>query len=519
MSFLFLLKYAIIQSINKEIKLLIMNTKKISLISFLIFSSFFIINTAKAEFNPNNIISDYEILNYGSMGASEVKDFLKSKNGYLANYMVTTPEGEKKSAAQAIYDISQENKINPQFLLVLLQKEQSLIEDKSPKQSQLDWATGYGCPDGGGCNDRWKGLYKQVNSASLQFMYYMNGCQEIDSPSYKPGANYCSYKPGETYTFTNPYSTTKQGTDVVTIENKATAGLYIYTPHVYNGNYNFYKIWQRYFTRTYPNGTLIQAIGEPGVWLIQKGQRRPFLSKGALTTRFDTNKIIQVNKTELDKYMKGPAIKFPQYSLVRSPMGKIFLLVDNTKRLIVSQEAFRKIGFNPEEVINASWDDIKHYDDGENITENSEYVTGALLQDASTGGVYYVEGSTKAPLLDPIFLKTKFKNTPITPIPSEKLASFTKIAPYKFADGELISPNGSPSVYVISDKKLLPISSGEVFETLGYKWSNIIKVPQRIINLYEIGDPIIIQTNEANTEENAEKTEEEIAQEELADIQ
>ena len=197
-------------------------------------------------------------------------------------------------------------------------------------------------------------------------------------------------------------------------------------------------------------------------------------------------------------------------------MGKIFLLVDNKKRLIINQEAFRKIGFNPEEVISASWEDIKHYDDGEDITENSEYVTGALLQDASTGGVFYVEGSTKAPLLDPVFLKTKFKNTSITPIPTEKLANFTKVAPYKFADGELISPDGSASVYVISDSKILPISSGEVFETLGYKWNNIIKVPQRIINLYEIGNPIVI-----NIEVEDENSDEEVIGDDeiIADIE
>ena len=500
-----------------------MNTKKISFISLLIFSSFFVINSASAEFNPDNIISDYEILNYNSMGYSEIKDFLISKNGYLTSYLSTNIEGEKKSAAEHIYDVSQKNKINPQFLLVLLQKEMSLIEDKSPTQSQLDRATGYGCPDGGGCDDRWKGFYRQINSASLQFMYYMNGCQDIDAPGYTPGANYCSFKPGETYTFSNPYSTLKQGDDVVTIENKATAGLYVYTPHVYNGNYNFHKIWQRYFTRTYPNGTLLQAVGEPGVWLIQKGQRRPFLSKGALTTRFDTNRIIQVNKIELDKYPKGPSIMFPQYSLVRSPMGKIFLLVDNKKRLIESPEAFRVIGFNPEEVIDASWEDIKHYDDGENITETSSYATGALLQDNSSGGIFYVEGSTKAPLIDSVFLRTKFKRQSFTPVSPEELARFTTVDPYKFGDGELITSETHPAVYVIADNKIHAMTSGEIFEGLGYKWENILTVPQRIVDMYEKGDPIMATIEEEieeeiNDELVQEKTEEEIALEEIASL-
>lgn len=480
-----------------------MNSFKILLIPIFIFSSFLFANITKASFDPNNIISDFEILNYNSMSLKEIRDFLNSKGGFLATYSSPDLNGNMKLAADIIYEIAQKNKISPQFLLVKLQKEQSLVESKSPRQSQLDWAMGYGCPDGGGCNERWRGFYKQVNSASLQFIWYMNGCQEKESSSYIPGLNKCSFRPGGTYTFTNPFSTIKQSTNIVTIANMATAGLYIYTPHVYNGNFNFYNIWQRYFTRTYPNGTLLQAIGEPGVWLIQKGQKRPFTTKGALTTRFDVNKIIPINKSELDKYPTGPAILFPQYSLVRSPMGRIYLLVDSKKRLIENQEAFRNIGFNPEEVINGSWDDLKHYDDGENITASSSYATGALLQDNTSGGVFYVEGSTKAPLLDSIFLRTKFKNQTITQVSPKKLEDFTKVEPYKFGDGELITPENSPAVYVIADNLLHVITSAEVFEGLGYKWENIITVPQRILNLYEIGEPIskTVNLGEEKTQE------------------
>ena len=204
---------------------------------------------ADDNFDPNYVISDFEVLNYDSMDLNEIQEFLEDKGSYLANYKIksctkkdilnkTECSGKMMSGAEIIYDRAITNKINPKFLIVLLQKEQSLIEDSSPKQSQLDWATGYGCPDGGnGCLPNWKGFWKQINSASLQFIDYM------ENP------NLYTYKAGETYTFTNPYSTTEKETTLVTPANQATAGLYNYTPHVYNGNYNFYKIWQRYFTR------------------------------------------------------------------------------------------------------------------------------------------------------------------------------------------------------------------------------------------------------------------------------
>ena len=474
--------------------------KKIYLSSFFITLSLILAaSCAKAaEFNPNFIISDDEILDSTTMTASDIQDFLESKSSYLASYRCANADGVLKTAAEIIYDASANNydcdgvetdtpltatqkrtmckkiSINPRFLLVLLQKEQGLIEDGSPSQGSLDWPNGYGCPDGGGCNARWKGFGKQVNSAALQFYDYIVNPQ------------FYTYKAGNTYNMTN----TNKPDMTVTPLNNATAALYNYTPHVYNGNYNFWKLWLRYFTTLYPNNTLLQAKGDTGVWLIQDGKKRPFLSKGALTSRFDVNKIIQVNEADLEKFPTGSPIKFPQYSLVRSPRGTVFLLVDDKKRGFTSQEALRKMGVNPEEVISADWDDLNTYEDGTPITATTSYPTGALLQDKKTGGVYYVSDGTKAPIWDRTLLKTKFKYKLITPVDSKKLASYKTIDPAIFNDGELLKSNSSLAVYVIDNKTKRPFASGEIFEKLGYKWSNVITVSDKIINLYPIGASI-----------------------------
>lgn len=457
-----------------------------------------------SEFNPNYIISDSEILDETTMELVDIQNFLNSKGSYLKNYSTTNHDDISKTAAEIIYDASVNNydcddvalsdnptlaerklkcqptSINPQFLLVLLQKEQGLIEKSAiEKQTQLDWATGYGCPDTGGCNERWKGFGKQVNSASLQFYDY------ITSPElYK-------YKMGETYEFTNPYnSINDEETTIVTPANKATAALYNYTPHVYNGNYNFWKIWNRYFSRIYPDGSLLQAEGEPGVWLIQNGQKRPFMSRGALVSRYDPKKIITVKKADLDSYNRGAPIKYAQYSLVISPQGRIYLLVDDTKRYITSPEAFRKIGFNPEEVEDASSQDLAAYEDGKSITEEDAYPTGVLLQDPETGGVYYVINNQKTPLIDRVFLDTKFRNRKITKATKEELEKFDKIEPVKLDDGYLLKTEMSPAVYVISNGLKRPIASGKVFENLGYKWENILTVHSRVLALYEHGEMV-----------------------------
>ena len=435
------------------------------------------------------------------MSLAEITEFLQDKGSYLATYITENAYGTKKSAAEIIYDAAVNNydcddvalsdeateaerkikcrpitTVSPKFLLVLLQKEMSLIEDSSPKQSQLDWATGYGCPDGVACNSRWQGFGKQVNSAALQFKDY------LDNP------RLYTYKAGGSYTFTNLYSTTAQGSVSVIPANQATAALYNYTPHVYNGNYNFYKLWQRYFTRSYSDGSLLQAEGESGVWLIEDGKKRPFLTKGALTSRFDENKIIIVNKSDIDAYVKGAPIKFSNYSLIRSPRGTIFLLVDDKRRGLASSEAFRNIGFNPEEVMDASWEDINAYQEGAPITATSTYPTGALLQNKKTGGVYWVSEGEKAPLLDAIFLKTKFKNKNIIPVTPEELESYATVDPCLYGDGELVKSPISSAVYLIADGKKHPFLSGEIFEDMGYKWKNIITISPKVLYLYEEGE-------------------------------
>ncbi|PIT95772.1 hypothetical protein COT94_04265 [Candidatus Falkowbacteria bacterium CG10_big_fil_rev_8_21_14_0_10_37_14] len=413
------------------------------------------------------------------MTAEQIQSFLVSKNSYLSNYIVTDPNNRQLMASQAIYEISQTNRVNARFILVLLQKEQGLIEAISAKQSQLDWATGYGCPDGGSCNDRWRGLWKQINSASLQFRDY------LENP------NLYTYKKGQTYDFSNPYSTTIKGTVQVTPTNDGTAALYNYTPHVYNGNYNFWKLWHRYFfSVAYPNGTLLQTVDEPGVWLIQNGQRRAFLAKGALVSRFDISKVITVAKGEINHYPIGAPIRFPQYSIVRSPADQLYLLVDDTKRPFADKTVFKKLGYNPEEVLLATDNDLLSYSYGEPITAEDAYPTGALLQNNKTGGVYFVQAGTKAPLPDAVFLKTRFKNKKIISTTPAKLEKYQTVQPVKFVDGDLVKIENGFTIYVAENGLLRPIISQTAFEKLGYKINNVIIISPRLFMTYQIGNSL-----------------------------
>lgn len=136
--------------------------------------------------------------------------------------------GGTKSAAQIIQEVSASCGINPRILLVLLQKEQSLVTDTWPFSKQFVKATGYACPDSdlpvsvdanqNGCKDEFEGFFKQIYYGARQ---YKNYALNESSFRYRAGrVNYIQYHPNTGCGGTNVY-----------IQNQATAGLYNYTPY------------------------------------------------------------------------------------------------------------------------------------------------------------------------------------------------------------------------------------------------------------------------------------------------
>ncbi len=476
-----------------------------------------------ATFNPNRILEDSEMFNYNSMGLPEIQNFLNSKGSFLSTYNTLNTYGDTRSAAQIIYDATHNNydcsgislsdkpteaerkskcrpitTVNPKFLLVLLQKEASLVTDSAPSQGRLDWATGYGCPDSWVCNPYYKGFGKQVNSASLQFLAYM-----------KEPENY-GFKVGQTYIAKDKYGILKSTARAindgdynaimsspdrvsVTPENQVTAALYNYTPHIYNGNYNTYKLFNTYFpkvSRLYPDGSIIKADGDSKVWLVAGGLKKPFANWAAFASRFHPEQIVTVTSADLENYPLGSEIKFANYSLVQTPDKKIYLLVDKEKRQIANSAAFKKIGFNPDEVEDATLEDLAVYTLGKTITATSTYVTGALFQDSKTAEIFYVENGTRA-LVDKLLLDIKYPGKKIAKKTTKELKVFATTTPILLDEGTLVRTDSFPTIYLISGGQKRPFGDDATFTKLGYNPDNIITVTSKFLYNYDMGESII----------------------------
>lgn len=431
---------------------------------------------AALAFDPNYILSDEELQDANSMDLNQIQAFLE--RGALGELRLEDHTGKVRDVADIIWRTAQAHDINPKFLLVLLQKEQSLIEDEDPTQKQLDWAAGYAVCDDCSMSDpalaRWRGFGKQVNSAALQFIEgYM---EDIDTYGVTAG----KYGPGVTVIIDG---------EEVTPANAATAAMYAYTPHLH-GNKNFVAIWNRWFGREYPSGSLLQAVGEDGVWLIERGYRRPITSASVLASRYNPDLILPVSKTVLEQFPVGKAISFPNYSLLIDENGKISLLVDDSLRHITSMEAFRAIGFSEDQLVEITSEEAEAFEVGEPITVETSHPQGALLQLKTSGAVFYVENGVRHPIFDKAVLTARFPNASLTPVQPVDVEQYQEGAPLGLPEGYLVRTPTDPAVYVISEGLRRSIPSESIFLGYGYKWENVHVVSDEVVNLHELGEPL-----------------------------
>ncbi len=423
-------------------------------------------------FNPNYIISDEELQDAQAMDRNQIQAFLE--RGTLAEYRTADWEGVTRNAADIIWRAAQQHGINPRFLLVLLQKEQSLVEDQDPTEKQYDWATGYGVCDDCSMTDagvsRWQGFGKQINSASLQFIEgYLADIETYGVTAGKYGTN---------------VPVNIDGTTVVPF-NAATAAMYAYTPHLH-GNENFVKIWDAWFGKEYPTGTLLQAAGESGVWRIEQGYRRPITSQSALTSRYNARLIITVASTVLEQYPVGDEISLANYSLVKDEHGNIYLLVDDAMRHIESMEAFRSIGFSEAELIEITAQEVATYEVGEPITAATQDPSGRVVQ-LKNGAMFLLKDGQRMAILDPAILEAQMPSARIESAEPVEIEQYREGAFLKLPDGTLVRSMENPTVYVVAEGKRHAIDSEQTFNDYGYAWENIVFVSDDVLNLHKVG--------------------------------
>lgn len=431
------------------------------------------------EFNPNFILSDDE-LQAQSMDRQDIQAFLDDKGGYIADLKTDDKDGTRRTVADIIYRAAQEHYINPKYLLVKLQKEQSLITAENPTQKALDGATGYGITDGCGWDCETyknnKGFGKQVDSAAGIMRWYYDNYK--DQSFIK--------RAGKTYTISG---------ETVKPVNNATAFLYTYTPHI-QGNQNFWILWNKWFEQVYPDGTLVKGADAADVYLLQDGKKRKIESVGALVTRFDPNRIITVPSSELTRYDIGAPISFPNYAILKK--GSTYYLLDgDILHPFKSEAVFREYGYNPQEVIEVTAADIEGYYFGDRLNEPDENPLGRLIRAKENNTLYYIRDTVYTPIFDEQIADLALGALNEEAGSVSELQGLNEAPPMLFPDGTLLGIQNSNKIYAIEHGKKRHIIDESVFLGLGYKWENVIWTNQLMGIAHKPGQPLYLRDDVA----------------------
>ena len=194
---------------------------------------------SSGRFEPGNIISDQVFYNSSAMTEQQVRTFIAAQGagcagqlclknrtwtldpGTADEFCAGYPGGAGLDAAAILSRLSTACGVNPQVMLVTLQKESSLLDRTDPTETNYDAAFGWFCPDVDGvaaCDPAYRGFVTQTVGMAKQWSRY-----RVNPDNYQ-------YRSGRTYSIAWDVDPAC-GSAPVTIRNTATASLYNYTPY------------------------------------------------------------------------------------------------------------------------------------------------------------------------------------------------------------------------------------------------------------------------------------------------
>lgn len=455
------------------------------------------------QFNAGNIISDEVFFNPATMSEGDIGSFLRGKvascrSGYvcLKDFRQSTANkaadaycdgytgAGNESSARIIYKVAVSCGINPQVLLVLLQKEQSLVTHVWPSDFRYTIAMGNRCPDTAACDPRYAGFQNQVYGAARDFKIYAEG------------RYYTYYAPGKTWNIRfNPNAAC--GSSPVTVANKATAGLYYYTPYQPNaaalnagyglgdgcsayGNRNFYQYFVDWFGSTQTsNMTIVKTASSADVFLISGGDRWKIVdveSYGELVAAYGPLRVVG------DSAMNSFALKGTTTSVLRdAATGTIAIVQGGQMHRIPSCELVARWGSSCASPTNVT-----------------STLFARLPMGADAGNYFRIRGTEKwgrfesrthaTPLFDDeaaAAVNGTPRSAPYAPfISSARYASMTKSAPY-YAPLTAVKSADASKVYVTVDfNKLIWVRAWSEAVEYGIQPSDLAVVPAKDLSRY-----------------------------------
>jgi hypothetical protein len=414
-----------------------------------------------ASFDPSYIISDSIFTNSTSMSANSIQNFINQKGINCVNGAAPCLKNfteNNKSAGTIVAEAAQKYSINPQVLLVTLQKENGLITKTRPTVMNYKTAMGYACPDStpGVCDSRYLGFSNQVDRAASMFNRIMTYDPTWYSP-YQVGVNYIQYHPTKSCGGTN-----------VTIANRATAALYDYTPYQPNGaslaagygegndcsaygNRNFWLYFNSWFGSSI-SSILIQSPQSQAVYL-QNGNTRLGIPSWDVIDAYGFGRfgVTAVSDSYMNSLQDGGTLS-TVFSNKAFP-GPIYLADNGYRFGFSSYQQCVDWGFpsctnstTAKPLEPSVFDSLNIYGDVSPLMLNGSHIS--LMKN----------GEKQAFLSEQARVESGYGSVPYTPITSPLNTSqpFTYSVP---ENNSFVTFKGNSTIYAFANKKFYPLSS------------------------------------------------------------
>lgn len=233
----------------------------------------------------------------------------------------------------------------------------------------------------------------------------------------------------------------------VTLSNYATAALYRYTPHVFNGNYNFWKFYTLWFK--YPNGTVIKLGTDPQTYVIDNGDKRLFSTFVAQQRKLKTDSIVTVSQTEFDSYITDKPMPPLDGTLIKGDASGAVFLIEETKKHPISYPVFVQRKFSFAKVVSLPQAEVDGYDQGSYVAP----ADGSLVKAEGDGTIYLVEAGLKRPITAEVFAagKYSFKN----------VIALTNVEVTSIPTGQFVHPPSQVRVQLRGDTGIYWFKDGQ----------------------------------------------------------
>ena len=429
-------------------------------------------------FNAGNIISDSLFYDGGAMNSDQVEGLLQGKvprcsSGYicLKDYTQATPNlagdaycpdgyagSGSERAADIIAKVGAACNISQRVLLVLLEKEQSLVSLTNPGSGRYLSATGFNCPDTAPCDPNVAGFFYQIYYAARQFQNY---AQNPTHWNYQAGrVNSILYSPVKS-TCPNP----PRGD--VFIQNKATAGLYIYTPYQPNapalanlygsgdgcssyGNRNFWRLFTDWFGPTTAASTLLRTVDNATLYLVAGDSKYPIASVSVWIALAPLGPVGYVSQQYLDGLSTGHTVG----RTIRDPGGTIYFIDSGIKLPLTSCSQATDYGASCDPSGYVQLSDI----------QSAAFSTGPTLSNVLgtvEGARYYIHAGTKAEILDDQSQVAAGIPLGMNVLSENAVASLPLVAPI-VRDGTFVVSRGVGSTSLLAGDKSYPVAAADV---------------------------------------------------------